>query len=392
MLKNNISGTTSLFDHLRQINRGGVIFLEKGTRTYGMSSAFFKEIYIFPLAASDHVPPFIHDEEYDRDLKDTLIGVFLTDKDVDSYTGLDSDSSLVSSSKRNQPSPIETAASPSRDSTYGSGSTQPLLNTLFNHLNSAPSQISPQSDQLPFNGATSMSSLLANASQGLSSAPNYSLLSTALGGLPDLNQQLLLQQQQLSQLLQQQQFGTPVPTNYSPQNSYNESHDSRTNDNRNISDFNNNNNHNSNNSSNNNYNNNNNNYNRDSNRYNDPNDDYHSSDRYQDNSYNRDRNNNSNNYNRDKYQDNSYNDRNNNNNNNNTYNNNSRYNDDDNYNSNNYNRDRSSNNRNTRGGSGGSGGRGGSGGPIIRGGEGRRGGGSSGAGGGSRGYGENRKR
>lgn len=105
-----------LFDHLRQINRGGVISLEQGTRTYGMSSAFFKEIYIFPLAASDRVPPFIRDDEYDRDLKDTLIGVFLTDKDADAYAGQDDDAvapkASSSSSKRTAHSSVQEQAVP----------------------------------------------------------------------------------------------------------------------------------------------------------------------------------------------------------------------------------------------------------------------------------------
>jgi len=67
-----------LFAHLKKINRGGV-FAIRPDELIGVDSSFFKELYIFPLGASDNVPPFLGDE-YDRDLEDMLIGIFLTNR------------------------------------------------------------------------------------------------------------------------------------------------------------------------------------------------------------------------------------------------------------------------------------------------------------------------
>lgn len=68
-----------LFQELRKKDRAGVIKIEK-EKIIGVHWNFFKELYIFPLSASDPVPSFINSDEYDRDLEDMLIGVFITDK------------------------------------------------------------------------------------------------------------------------------------------------------------------------------------------------------------------------------------------------------------------------------------------------------------------------
>lgn len=42
-------------------------------------------MYIFPLSATDPKPHFIdNNDKYDRDIYDTLVGVFVTDKTVHS--------------------------------------------------------------------------------------------------------------------------------------------------------------------------------------------------------------------------------------------------------------------------------------------------------------------
>jgi len=70
----------ALFQTFRSADRAAVVSIDKSS-VIGVNASFFKELYVFPLAASDPVPSFINDQDYDRDLEDMLIGVFLTDKE-----------------------------------------------------------------------------------------------------------------------------------------------------------------------------------------------------------------------------------------------------------------------------------------------------------------------
>jgi len=93
-----------LFQHLKEVGRAGVFILHRGDtvsvpHTYFKVSCslvdwlihlltyypFFQELYILPLAGSDPKPSFIdQSSNYDRDVQNTLIGVFLTEKTKDS--------------------------------------------------------------------------------------------------------------------------------------------------------------------------------------------------------------------------------------------------------------------------------------------------------------------
>jgi len=102
----------------------------------GVNCSYFKELYIFPLAASDKVPSFISDEEYDKDLEDMLIGVFLTDKEIEPYRGNNSPGTSVQINKKVTKSPqsefrgLPSTSDLSNHQPLASESTIPLWNTL----------------------------------------------------------------------------------------------------------------------------------------------------------------------------------------------------------------------------------------------------------------------
>jgi hypothetical protein len=57
-------GYQKLFSHLRVTSRAGVV--QVGGKDFGAYASYFKEVYVFPLAASDPDPDFLSEMGFDR--------------------------------------------------------------------------------------------------------------------------------------------------------------------------------------------------------------------------------------------------------------------------------------------------------------------------------------